>query len=172
MSENVQSYETGGLAAEAGQEAEQDSLERTQPVSVPEEKMCNSKTVQLTMNRAMMLATGAAFLSIACAAVIAKSVCSWVFGGSKKKTTDTTKLASSTSPGQPQQVRWLELESRGSPPWPVCRLACSFQGQSGCLMCFWSCIPDNQHVLWLQLAPVLTALVVLILPLFPYRPAA
>lgn len=98
----------------AGSEEEQEQLveeaqeehatgQEHQPQAAPgsSTRMCRTAP---TVNRALVLATGAAVLSIACAAVIAKSVCSWIWGSRKKQEADMKEASEqeAATAGQPQ----------------------------------------------------------------------
>ncbi len=75
-------------------------LQQQQPASG---RMYGSKSVQ----KALVLATGAAVISIACAAVLAKSVCSWIWGSNKKQVSDTNQ-AEAAAASSPSQVSWVD----------------------------------------------------------------
>jgi hypothetical protein len=102
---HVKAYETDPHAEEAA-EPEQGQTVNTQTY-LTADAMSRGTGAQL-----LVLATGAAFLSLACAAVLAKSVCSWIWGGKQKKSAETSKplLAQTAraSANQTQQVRWLQ----------------------------------------------------------------
>lgn len=84
---------------QAGGAAEDDSEQRELPATI--EMQRNS----LTVNKALVLATGAAVISVACLAVLAKSVCSWLWSGSDKQSAGSSKA----SPRPSQQVTdWVQ----------------------------------------------------------------
>lgn len=93
-------------SAEQAPEERQESVEQRE-TDAQFTMVATAKGVHMAVNRGVVLATGAAVLSIACAAVLLKSVCSWVWGGGKSKT-PTTKAATAkqASSATPQQVRF------------------------------------------------------------------
>jgi hypothetical protein len=98
-------------SAEQAPEERQESVEQRQGTAQLT-MVATTKGVHTAVNRGLVLATGAAVLSIACAAVILKSVCSWVWGGGKSQTA-TTKAASAkqATSATPQQVRFATTTS-------------------------------------------------------------
>lgn len=63
----------------------------------------------LTVNKALVLATGAAVISVACVAVLAKSVCSWLWSGNDKEGADSSKgTAVKASPRTSQVSDWVQ----------------------------------------------------------------
>jgi hypothetical protein len=107
MTENVPlAYETDPHVEEAAEpEQGQTGYHQT---DLTADAMTRGTRAHLTVNKALVLATGAAFLSIACAVLAAKSVCSWIWGGKKKQSAETSKARTAgAAAGQTQQVRRL-----------------------------------------------------------------